>query len=445
MFELVLANIAEPFGSILSSNSSHANRLRDIQCEHDLATRALFWGRKSAIIVLPQLPPTELRTHVRSLTTHRLAKVMAPRNCAISLCDAIGDDKELFESLLRSMKRHPPVRVSAYATTPELYRLLELFKSRGVIFDTHTVRASQSWWLARHLDSKVGFRAEMGRLGDISRSVAIPNGFVCADGPDAINAVEWFLRRDRGCVVKANFGQSGWGLAFVKANGIRGDARLRAPKRSLMAKFRGDPIWRSSLLVVEEHIRVQDDPRVSTPCVELHVGNAGPRVTSSSAQLVGRRGEFRGIVIGPGYPPADCKRKIESFGLAVGRHFHSLGIRGYFDIDFVVSTAGGVYAVESNVRRSAVTHVADLKRRLGSKFKAHYFQSDEAYVYGKQTLPPKEVFGRLAPLLLRCSGKDGIVVTSVSKTAPVIGYVLIADRYERILELQEALVTTFRV
>ncbi len=435
--ELVLANTAEPFAQVLATISSVAKRRSLVQCEHDLAFRALLWGDDDKVVVLPQAPSAALQSHIKRISNWKNLRVYAPTNCTASLCESIIEEETLFQTLLDIVRKEPPAKVSAYAVTDQYIRLLELFKRSGAALETADWKGSQNCWLTRYLDSKVGFRLEVGRICDNVSHVSIPSGFVCVDGSEVAGAASWFQQRGLNCVIKANYGQSGWGLHFLRSNGLGAGNDTLAVEEVLKA----DEIWTTSSLVVEQLIATSSDARFSSPCIELHIGDAGPRVTCVCVQVISPEGEFLGIMIGPGYPPSGHVEKIEAFGLAVGRRFHELGIRGHFDVDFVVGDDGVIYAVETNVRRSAVTHVAGLRQSLGPGFASHYFLSEDWYPYSDLRLPVSEVFERLEGLLLDSSRGEGVVVTVLSETSPIIGYVVIAPRYERLLTMQDAIKT----
>ena len=309
-------------------------------------------------------------------------------------------------------------------------------RSDGLTFESSCGESTGVGWATRYLDSKTGFRAEMAKLARMTRDLLVPEGFVCADTNEAYGAVEWFLARKRDCIVKANLGESGWGLHFVKcARGASAREALAATRRA----FDGDTIWASTPLVVEEWVEVASGKDVQSPSAEMHVNDAGARLTYVCAQLVDRLGQFDGVIIGPGFPPDRHRRRIERVASVIGRHFHGLGVRGHFDIDFVVSSDDRLVAVETNVRRTGGTHVFDLKSSLGPDFAQHLFLAENNCSYGAVSRSPAEILECLRDILFAPERQEGVIVTLLPRGSCRLGYVIVAPHYARVTSLKRRL------
>jgi hypothetical protein len=427
--ELIIANTAEAFKPILCGVKPKNERIRRIQHEHELSDRALLWGRaKRKIVVVPRRPPDELTQHLRCAAgLGDDLHVVWPRRCGLSLCDAISDDENLRSRLSRFLEENPDACISAYALTGQYAALLDNLSANYVTPETI--------WATRYLDSKAGFRAEMTKLTKISPDVGVPEGFVCADHTEALGAVGWFLARGQPCILKANQGEAGWGLHFVKCYPGRS---LQPMLDSVRNALSSDSIWMNGPFVVEEWVGAKSGEQAQSPSAEILVSDGGARLTYVCDQLIDDLGRFGGVIIGPGFPADKTRQQMERAAAVIGEHFHKLGVRGHFDVDFVVEPGGRAIAVETNVRRTGGTHVFDLKSRLGRHFSEHFFLAEDGYKF-ETPLSPEQVFYRLQSILFSKAKQDGVIVTLLPRGVPCLGYIIVARTYRRLRSLQRQL------
>jgi len=238
--------------------------------------------------------------------------------------------------------------------------------------------------------------------------------------------------------VKANQGEAGWGLHFVKHLPQRSRQRALDAARTTL---NNDSIWMGGPLVVEEWIGAESGERAQSPSAEVFVSDDGAKLTYVCDQIIDDLGRFGGVIIGPGFPADKPRQQMERAAAAIGQHFHKLGVRGHFDIDFVLAADGLAVAVETNVRRTGGTHVFDLKSRLGRHFSRHFFLAEDSYKFAA-TLSAKEIFDRLQDILFSEGKRDGVIITLLPRGIPRLGYVIVAGSYARLRSLQRQLRAT---
>lgn len=434
--EIIIANTAEAFESVLARVKPRTEQARRIRHEHELSDRALLWGGDNKVVILPREPLQELVHHLKQVAALRELRVLWPTRCGLNLCDAVSIDSRLRTELSRLIRGSPRTRITSYTFTSQFAALLRSLHAQGLTFESSDGEASNVNWATRYLDSKAGFRVEMAKLARDVPDLLLPEEFVCADAGEALGVVDWFLMRGRNCIVKASQGESGWGLHFVKF--ARGEFARKALRTAKMV-LGGDAIWTSGPLIVEEWIEVTLGRDAQSPSAEMYVSDEGAQLTGVCAQLVDDLGRFGGVIIGPGFPRDRHRRQIERVAATIGRHFHGLGVRGHFDIDFVISTEGRVVAVETNVRRTGGTHVFDLKSRLGSAFAGHFFLAEDNYWYGTIRRSPAEIFQRLSSILFSHERREGVIITLLPHRSCRLGYIIVAPHYARLTSLWEQL------
>jgi hypothetical protein len=142
-----------------------------------------------------------------------------------------------------------------------------------------------------------------------------------------------------------------------------------------------------------------------------------------------QKGGFLGVEMGREALPPSLRGAIERFAMMIAGRYHTLGYRGFCDVDFVVGKNRGIYVVETNPRRTGGTHVYDLARHLfGATWESDaYFLSNDMLCYGARVMDAGSILDRIRPLLFPVQGeRRGVIVTSVNVRDPVLGYVIVA-------------------
>jgi len=436
---IIFANGAEAFKNVLIKIKDKKEKRRRLCLEHSLSERAFFWKGDNKIVITPFLISPELVDKNMSIANFFSFKNLAPSKLDVSLSKAVMKDRNLWNTLLGIIKDNPGMELSPYSVTEEFLMLVEQFKKEKLEFSVCEQPSVRSTWTISYLDSKAGFREEMLKFQSFVR---IPDGFICRSKKEAIEIVKFFYANEQSCVIKSNYGESGWGLIFIKQENYSSSYDL---EMEIRRKFDCDNIWENEIIIVEEFIECNPKIGGGFPSVEVIVTDKGPEITYSCIQLFGDQGEFIGVVLGKIVLNNNIKSELYRLSYVIGKRYWELGYRGFFDIDFVVSQRCKIYALETNARRTGGTHVFDIAREiLGSNWEREfYILSQDFFRYGSKILSAdillKTMYNILFPIQ---SKKKGVIITVVSRCVPSIGFVIIAstskeakDIYSRLLNL----------
>lgn len=442
IFEILLiANTAEAFKKALLDASHEEMGKRRISHELALSQRAFFWESDNKVVITPHAIPEDLMAHNSKVLGFYTVLNLAPKEDRIDLCRAILDDQSLWSNIVRIIKENPGIAVSPYAVTHDFLFLIEALRKESLDFHVPELPEHESIWTIEHLDSKSGFRNQLSSLiSNNSSTLYLPKGFVCKDMAHAIEVGRWFINQDRSCVIKSNFGESGWGVLVCRKEQFKALIDFEHHVRIALVN---DTIWNQLPLVVEEFI----DPLLSIaggmPSGEAFVTSAGVEFKYACGQEINKNGEFLGITLGIGILPAILEEKIRLATEEIGRAFFKLGYRGFFDVDFVLDRSGNIYAIESNMRRTGGTHVYDLKQwimKSNPRSKEPCVFSHDSLVYSTATvLSPAEVLHKTKNLLYPMEGKPaGIVISLLNPKEPVIGYMIVGEDKKQVDVIKSA-------
>lgn len=416
---IVLANVAEAFGDVLVRLRDPVERRQRIAHEHDLAQRAYFWEGDNKLVITPFPIPVAIAQNNATACGYRNVWTASPRSIRVSLCSAVRSDASLMALLRRTITANPGVVLSPYAETVEFFDLTSRLGHPVGNRAHHRVRG----FLRSYLDSKVGFRMEALSVLSKVAHIRIPDGIICQSIDEIVDAVGFFNTRDQSCVAKANSGESGWGIRMFQ----RG-AKPPGVRRMVTSAFGPSTPWAGSPVVVEQFV---DSPRSpdDAPSAEVFVSDRSVRVTYVCAQTIRGIGDFHGIALGRRVLRRRDSDRLRRAARLIGRRYQSLGYRGFFDLDAVVSARGDLYVLETNARRTGGTHVYDLARRLAGPryYTRAYFASIDVFEYPGKRLTASSILARIRHLLFPFgSPQRGFIVTVVSREHPSFGFVLIA-------------------
>jgi hypothetical protein len=405
---IVFANTAEAFEDILVSSGGSDEGQKRIRHELALSQRAFFWEDDNKIVVTPFSIPEELLDLNSNILKFSNTSNYSPRNGGLNLSNSI--DLYNFKELVGEKD----VVISPYAITSSFLELVEKAREIGIDVFVDGEPSKGGYDLIRYLDSKSGFRKEVEKL-----NVSCPEGYICQTIEELENKIDWFKTNKRPFALKADQGESGWGLILVDDPQTTTD--------SLINQVTIETIWSNGPYIIEELIDVDATVGGGTPSAELFVTESEVKITYLCGQIV-INGEFQGTVVGNGSIPLDIAKKLEESALVIGKHFQSLGYQGIFDIDYVISKTGEIFAVETNARRTGGTHVYDLAKRLfGADFQNHSFISNDHFEYIDDIKSIGELLSRVSTLIYSKDSKKGIIITLINETDHILGYVAIGN------------------
>lgn len=435
---IFLANTAEAFEGLLNATSSTEEGMRRMRHELSLSQRAFFWGDDHKAVIIPSPIPQALIDHNRHACGYSEVVTLSLETPKVNLSNAVGDNPSLMDYIVQALRQNPDLLISPYASTNSFAALSRMLIQHGV----HAIREmpkADSLWTVEYLDSKAGFRAEMQKL-----KMMIPEGFVAENKGQALDIAEWFDAQGKSFVLKANYGESGWGLIITSNERFLDAASLR---EKILRQMDNDPVWENTLIVVEEAIAVDMNIAGGSPSTEFYVDDEGAHITYHCGQLLDAQGGFFGVEIGKDVLSRPLINDLERIADVAGDRYYALGYRGYFDVDFIVGKDGSLYMVETNMRRTGGTHVYDLARHLfGEQWSDEaYLLSHDSFCYGFSVYDPEILLDLLCPLLYPINGeKKGIVVTLMNPWDPIMGYIVIAPDRIKGRELQQQLFNIFK-
>jgi len=431
---IIFANTAEAFKEQLMGSASKQEGQARIRHELVLSQRSFFWEDDNKIIITPSEIPVPLFKWNKDKLGLGDVENYFLKETNIDLSSAVIKDQDLWLKLVGLAKKNYDLRLSPYAITPAFMYLAKKLENEGVKFRID--EEPKKLEVVNYLDSKAGFREVVGSLSKDYSFVKIPEGFVCSNFSEAVSKVIWFFHKNKSCVIKANTGESGWGVMILKVDKFDNETEF---SKYIEKNFIKDNIWENGLLIVEEYI--YPDIRVSggSPSSEMFISNSRTKITYSCEQVVGANGEFLGVGVGREAVPVSLRNRLESITDIIGQKYQALGYRGFFDVDFVISSAGIPYAVETNTRRTGGTHVYDLGRRVfGNDLSSWgYLLSSDSFVYGKIPMKADKILEKAKSMLFPIKSKNkGLFITLINEIDPILGYIVIGSRKKEVINLQ---------
>lgn len=431
-----LAEVARPLARLLDKS----RRLHEIQEDHNLCDRFVFSGGDDRILVTPYPVDADFLIDTLRLLKYKNVINLSPSSVGESLSQSIVKDSQILKQIVSTIRANGRIRLVSYAATPEFLELVAYLKKKGLAFETPEVPKENQWTTA-FFDSKAGFRqaVEQFRID----SLVPPEGYICVSPKEIVGWASFFVKTDRGFVVKANRGLAGAGLKIVTLAKAKSLVDLDKFTASLISR---NPFFQKDVVVVEEYL----DPDVSvcggSPSVEVVIDVRGPSFLYDCGMRISSGGVFQGVELGRGAVPARLSRRMRLLGSKYGRFLFDCGYRGYFDVDFALSKTGQFSPLESNLRRTGGTHVFELGRRiLGKNFvKKYYLAANNMNPVPKfKGKSYKQVKEAVRDLLYPINGrKEGVIITiaSLLKRGD-LGYVVIAKNRERVYELEKKILS----
>mgnify|MGYP001560530830 CR=1 FL=1 len=440
---IIISNIAEAFENTINKIINFRQKTDRIIIEHNLCDRALLWEGDNKIIITPFQISKEIFNLNKTILRFKNVNNLYPNKINISLSDAIKKDKKLLETLCQIIKNNPGIIISPYCITEKFISLIEYLKSKWLKFYVLEMPAEESKWLVSYLDSKVGSRIIINRIKNIYGNV--PESIVCKTQEEAIKVVIWFHKNNRSCVLKANFGESGWGTVFIKKEYFKNKKEIA---KYINKEFKIDSIWNNELILVEEYIAPSKKLSSGSPSSELFLSDKGVEITYLCDQFLGNKGNFLGVALGKNLLDDKTKNKIRKISLRVGNKFWALGYRGFFDIDFILSSNNNLYIIETNMRRTGGTHVYGVAKTLfGENWEKNCFIiSQDNFYYGKRKLNEKQIIDKMKEIMYPIKGKkEGIIISIINKWKPTFGFIIVSESNKKAVDIYNRILSIWAI
>jgi hypothetical protein len=430
---IIIANDAEAFVSVISSIDNDSKRNAKINKEHFQSNRFLFWEGDDKVVITP-FPIDKLILVQAQKIGYKNVENWFPQHIGISLSQSIIEDKQLLNKLIDVIRENQGITISCYCYTQSFVNLTNILRQEGLNFFVDQEPQKGALTLVDYIGSKVGFRKEMQKLDGIPKL----EYFICDSKQEIINKISWFFQKGLSCVVKANAGEGGWGVLMINKNQYASIEDLQLRVEDLLTK---DTIWNEGPFVVESLIESLADIQ-NSPSLEIFIDESGFYSTYLCNQIVNDKGVFMGILMGQDCLETYLAEEIQRIGNIIGEHYFKLGCRGFFDIDFIVSKDGTPYPIETNVRRTGGTHVYDLTKKIYGPdwMEKIVVLSKDSFKYGEVILPAQQIFERISKLLYPINQEDtGVVVTAINDNEPVFSFVVFGSSKENTIQLYDKL------
>lgn len=380
--DIFVMNMSELLYSSYRHSPDKETIQRIIQSDAD---RVLLYGSHNKIVVTSLPIHQELITDLTRILKYKNAYVSHPAKPTYSLSGDIINGPELSKKILSIVHqlKVQKVNVIPYGTTYEFLQLVEWLKKKlpRVKVSAPESCSQEQLFLRDYVDQKSGFRDYWSR----SRAqIKSPEGFVCKNVDQAIKAARYFHSIKKGFLFKHDTGVSGWGI--IK---FRFEKSFNEILKKVDKNLKENPLLKDITIVVEELIDIDIRQLGGSPSLEYSLsqdekGMGIVKFEYLCEQVVTDKGNFEGIVLSGNLKNSKWSRLLKKSGDKFATLMLKMGYRGVFDIDFVISKKGEVFAIESNTRRTGGTHVWEASKYLLGKNIGQYF------IYSNDVLPVKE-------------------------------------------------------
>lgn len=440
---IIFSNIAEAFENTINKIKNSKQKKDRIAIEHNLCDRTLLWEGDNKLVITPFEIPKNIFNLNKTILGFKNVKNLFPDKIDISLSDATRKDKAMLKNLCDIIAENPGVRISPYCVTEKFIDLIEYLKFKGLVFSVLEIPKEESRWLVMYLDSKIGSRAEIGRIKSVSKNV--PEGIICKNEKEVIKVAIWFYKNGCSCALKSNFGESGWGTLFIKKEDFKNEIEI---EKYIKKEFKIDAIWKNELTLVEEYVTTNKKLFNSSPSSELFLSDKGAEITYLCDQVMGNKGDFLGVALGKNLLNKKVDIEIRKISLEIGKRFWKLGYRGFFDIDFMLSNDNVACIIETNMRRTGGTHVYDFAKTLfGSNWEEKCFiLSQDSFCYGNKRLNEKQIIDKIKKLMYPIKGgKEGVFISIINKWEPTLGFIIASESKKRTLIIRDKMLKIWKI
>lgn len=429
---LYVANLSEDVWPFINSISSAEGRNFEISDNASLADRDLFslLDRKRLIFVSPFEIDREFLSWCKQFGGQRDVATISPDRHSGKVCEDLLQQPQLLNKI-SDLCNGGRISLVGYAASPWLYDLASALRSLGhEVFMPEAPQAEKR--------SSIDFAGSKEGFRQICRGDCLAPGEVADSIEEAADLAAARYLNEGAVVLKTNRGHAGSGVLIFSPGTLQ--SSQAECRQNILKQLAGDDFWSKFPIVVESYI---DAPRDAGafPSAEFFIGDDGsPEFLYACGMYVSEAGVFQGVEIGRERISRELEIGMREIGEELGRKYFDLGVKGYYDVDFIVSKSGKLYASESNVRRTGGTHAYILaKTLLGEGFaESHCIIANNGEEIGRRgngcNLNFKSLLQALQPVLLdpgyarpSRKGLEGVVPISAERLKlNKLGYVIFA-------------------
>lgn len=376
--------------------------------------RSLLYGADDKVLITPQKINMLQMDYVSSLCGWKNVLNLCPEVKSGSVCQDIFRDKKMWRTLIDIVKSNPKVKIIPYRQTEDFYELISLLHKENLIFTLPETPDEENRFIESYFHNKRGFRHLWEVVKDKSNKINIPIGFITADKNEAIEAAYWLKLHQKNVVIKYNRGVQGLGVTFIDSLAMPNDKKSFVEN---IEKLLSENIWQEPIIVVEEKIDINPEILGGSPNVEMRIDHDGKVIREYACQqlIADDKKTFLGVSINREVNNHPLIEEAYKAAELFGKELSTLGYRGFFDMDLVVSKTGDIYAIESNLRRTGGTHVHLFAQSLlGKKYWLdHCLISKDIKVPKTKKYSTTSIYAKLKPILYNLETKCGVVIINV--------------------------------
>jgi hypothetical protein len=428
---IVIANIAEFNRRAMVKSFKQNEIIAWDEASFALADMSLYWCGDDKVVILPCPPDESFLEDVKIALGYKNVNVVWPTKRSYSICEDIIKDRKLFEFLLKTIQDSNNPQIVSWGVTNQFYFLLDKLKNSGANYVASEVPKKSNYWTALYFESKAGFREF---VADKLPTLKIPEGFICENKEAAIDAIAYFALKQRGFVLKANYGTGGFSTMCYPSDQLQ--RGFQSLQKDALHRMTFDNFWDNPPVIIEEHIPGIDGSFPSSLTINFIIHEDGSLTMKGSGKMVMRREWlYSGIHCGLGSLETVVENRIVDIGYQVGTQMAIMGYRGWFDIDFVKGGGNEIYLTEINARRASPIHVFDIGAQIiGDDWvsKQSLYANDRLHLQGSC----KPNYSQIRKVFDDFNTKNNdflvqaiptIMSISLTKKTPYMGYVVLAQ------------------
>jgi hypothetical protein len=453
MQHLVVANVAEFNRRQLDGVATGRELAVWDKGGADLEDMGLFWGGDGSTVVMSRSPDPLWVSDCQRWLGWEGISIKCPPATGPHVCDALLRDERAMEELVDRLKSQGgSVAVMSWGATEGLYRLVDGLCSRGVAIGAIDIPGREAFWIARHLETKSGFRQFAMAMEGQGTYFRLPRGFICGTPELALEAISHFHASGTSFVLKANDGTAGYSTISYGKQGL--DRGRDWVVRDATRRMCFDSLWGRGCVVIEEMVTSDEGNPALPVTADFFVHESGEvSVSGCGTMLIRGRHLYAGVKCGLGALPDERVRDaLNGIALAVGRELSRLGYAGWCDVDCLVPPAGPLYVNEINVRRASPSHAFS----IGAAFGGPEWQETCA-VYANDHMPLQgscyPTYATLRQVFEKFNADRSterriaiptLATTSLAGATPFLGYAVVAPTAARAGEMAKQLEAELR-
>lgn len=362
---VIIANNREYFSPI-DPLVPAAEKQEFVESDYDEADMDIMWHGDDKLILVPRGLDPEFTDDVSRLFGFNNIRFIVPLETEAGLSQDTVNDEQSFQTVLDEISQGINPQIIPWGHTVQFQALLNSISESGVSFRTPETPRPEGLWIPDYLDTKVGSRKFLQELKQKhpDLEVQIPEGFICDSLEDALRRIDYFTSTNKGVVFKANLGGSGIGVQIFKYEDLI-DLSKRA---KIESRLRDNQLFQNGQVVVEERIQADFNHHGIDPSVDSMVMEDGSvELQAIDAMVIHHEGSdvgFYGCIGGKDLFNQSQQNDLREFTLLVGQELSTLGYRGWYDTDYILTPEGSFYTAEVNLRRTSMSYVVDIAKLL---------------------------------------------------------------------------------